>query len=152
LRALTQVERNKLETKGHGVIGETGPDYIPLSNRCNDYRINREEQKYLTFTGVSGVSEQDAMVQDSQGLIADRTLEHLTPTDAAVVRFRRVVLKGARELAGGVLPKVATNAEAYCVRSGSTIAKGDLSFADVMHQRFANPIGQVYSTNPEQVK
>jgi hypothetical protein len=91
------------------------------------------------------------MVQDSQGLIADRTLEHLTPTDAAVVRFRRVVLKGARELSGGVLPKVATNAEAYCLRSGSTIAAGDLSFAGVMHQRFANPIGQVHSAKSEEI-
>ena len=151
LRPLTQSERNKLESTGHGVIGETGPDYIPLSNRSNDYRINREDQRYRTFTGVSGVSEQDAMVQDSQGLIADRTLEHLTPTDAAVVRFRRVVLKGARELSGGVLPKVATNAEAYCLRSGSTIAAGDLSFAGVMHQRFANPIGQVHSAKSEEV-
>ena len=116
-----------------------------MSNRNNNYRINRDDQKHKTFTGVNGVSEQDAMIQDSQGFIADRTLEHLTPTDAAVVRFRRVVLKGARDLAGGVLPKVATNAEAYCVRSGSTIAPADLTFANVMLQRFDNPIGQVQS-------
>jgi len=151
LRELSAVERNKL-TSGHGVIGETGPDFIPLSNRNNDYRINREDQKHKTFTGVNGVSEQDAMIQDSQGLIADRTLEHLTPTDAAVVRFRRVVLKGARELSAGVAPKVATNCEAYCVRSGSTIAAENLSFADVMLQRFDNPIGQVQSVKQKELE
>ena len=151
LRELTSIERNKLES-GHGVIGETGPDFIPLSNRNNDYRINRQDQKHKTFTGVNGVSEQDAMIQDSQGLIADRTLEHLTPTDAAVVRFRRVVLKGARELAGGVLPNVATNSEAYCVRSGSTIAAENMTFANVMLQRFNNPIGQVLTAKEKRIQ
>ena len=33
------------------------------------------------------------MAQDSQGLIADRTREHLTATDVAIVRFRRLMLE-----------------------------------------------------------
>jgi len=41
------------------------------------------------------------MVQESQGAIADRTREHLTPTDAAIVRFRRIMLTGAKALGDG---------------------------------------------------
>jgi hypothetical protein len=35
--------------------------------------IDREEEKRPSFNGVRGIAEQDAMVQDSQGLIVDRT-------------------------------------------------------------------------------
>ena len=32
------------------------------------------------------------MIQQSQGLVADRTRENLTATDAAIVRFRRLLI------------------------------------------------------------
>ncbi len=140
-RRLSDAERTKFGT-GHGVIGEVGPDYVSLRNRHNDYQIDRDEQRHRTFTGVRGVSEQDAMVQDSQGLIADRTLEHLTPTDAAVVRFRRVVLHGARDLAHGTPPAVAQDAGAYCMRSGSWVAAGAKTFNEVMLERFSHEAGR----------
>ena len=38
------------------------------------------------------------MIQQSQGFIADRTRENLTATDAAIVKFRRTVMEGARRL------------------------------------------------------
>ena len=146
-RPLSAAERDKLAA-GHGVIGAVGPDYVPLSNRANDYRIDREEQKHRTFTGVRGVSEQDAMIQDSQGLIADRTREHLTPTDAAVVRFRRAVLAGAADLADGVLPPAAQDGEAYCLRSGSWVANRSMAFEDVMIERFGDKTGRAPALNP----
>ena len=139
-RPLGDAERAKLAA-GHGVLGQVGQDYLPLSNRGNDYRIDRQEQKHLTFTGIKGVSEQDAMVQDSQGLIADRTREHLTPTDAAVVRFRRVVLGGANDLAAGKRPLVANQAAAFRMRSGSWVAHRAVAFPAVMEQRFADQTG-----------
>ena len=57
------------------------PNYVPLRRRENDYLMDRRKQKFENFTGIDGVSEQDAAIQDSQGLIADRTVEHLGPTD-----------------------------------------------------------------------
>ena len=140
-RPLSEAERAKLAA-GHGVLAETGPDFVPLSRRENEYRLDREDQRLRTYTGVRGVSEQDAMIQDSQGLIADRTREHLTPTDAAVVRFRRVALAGASALAEGTLPAAAQDGEAYRLRSGSWVAPRELSFAEVMMQRFASKAGQ----------
>jgi len=140
-RPLSEAERTKLAA-GHGVLAEIGPDYVPLSRRENDYRIDRDDQRHRTFTGVRGVSEQDAMIQDSQGLIADRTTEHLTPTDAALVRLRRVLLDGAKALEDGMPPAVAGDAEAYRLRSGSWVAQRDVAFTDVMLQRFADRAGR----------
>ena len=147
-RPLGDAERAKLAA-GHGVLGQVGQDYLPLSNRANDYRIDRQEQKHLTFTGIKGVSEQDAMVQDSQGLIADRTREHLTPTDAAVVRFRRVVLGGANDLAAGKRPPVADQPAAFRMRSGSWVANRAVAFPAVMEQRFADQTGLAPAHAPE---
>ena len=72
------------------------PHYIPIRRRENDYLIDRAKQKTETYTGIEGVSEQDACIQDSQGLIADRTIEHLGPTDMGVIRFRRLMLEAVR--------------------------------------------------------
>ena len=80
-------------------MAELGPGFVPLRNRSNDYLIDRDDQKHRSFTGVRGIAEQDQMAQESQGFIADRTREHLSPTDIAVVRFRRVMLDGAKALA-----------------------------------------------------
>ena len=53
------------------------------------------------------MSEQDACIQDSQGFIADRTREHLGPTDLGIVRFRRLMLDLAKSLASGQEPDAA---------------------------------------------
>ena len=83
---------------------------VPIRNRDNDYLIDRDEQKHRTYTGIKGVSEQDACIQDSQGFIADRTREHLGPTDIGIVRFRRLILDAAKALAKGKEPRAASKA------------------------------------------
>ena len=76
-----------------------------------------------TVTGVEGVSEQDTMIQDSQGLIADRTREHLGPTDAWSRPPRATVM---------------------LARAGRQhVAERSLSFAEVMAKRFGDPVGCV---------
>ena len=64
----------------------------------NDYMIDRELQKTLSYTGISGVSDQDAAIQDSQGAIQDRTREHLGPTDVGIIEFRKLLMAAARAL------------------------------------------------------
>jgi nitrite reductase/ring-hydroxylating ferredoxin subunit len=142
-RPLTAEERARFEKGGYGQFAELGPGYVPLRNRSNDYLIDREEQKQRSFTGVRGIAEQDAMAQDSQGLIADRTREHLTPTDVAVVRFRRVMLEAARALRDGREPEAPRRAAGYRVRAGGAVAPAKLSFEEVMRERFGTPSGKV---------
>ena len=119
--------------------------WVPLRNRDNDYLIDRVDQKLRTFTGIRGISEQDACIQDSQGFIADRTREHLSPTDIAVVRFRRVMLDGARSLRDGQEPAAAHRHQSYRLRSGGAIAPSRLSFEQVMQERFGSATGRVPS-------
>ena len=78
---------------GNGVISEVDENYVPLRNKSNDYLIDRKLQKTKSYTGIKGVSEQDAAVQDSQGPIADRTREHLGPTDLGIMHFRKLVME-----------------------------------------------------------
>ena len=142
-RPLTEAERAKFAKGGFGQFAELGPGYVPLRNRTNDYLIDRDEQKHRSFTGVRGIAEQDALAQDSQGVIADRTREHLTATDVAIVHFRRLMLSSAKALAGGVEPAAAKRPASYRVRAGGALTSDELSFGEVMKQRFGTETGRV---------
>ena len=141
-RPLGDDERQRL-VDGHAVFATLGPDYRPLANRSNDFLIDRDEQRERTFTGVKGLAEQDAMIQQSQGYIVDRTKEHLTRTDAAIVRFRRRVLDAAKALAGGEEPDAPYAADHYCTRPGSWFTGRAVEFDDVLVERFGDPLGRV---------
>ncbi|ANN65503.1 Rieske 2Fe-2S domain-containing protein [Bordetella bronchialis] len=141
-RDLTPAEIAQLKG-GHGVVAEVDERFIPLRNLSNGYLLDRQEQKHKTYTGVRGVAEQDAMIQESQGRIADRTREHLTATDAAIVRLRRTLLAGARALAQGTEPRAPWCHEAYRLRSGSWVASEGRSFEDIMQERFGSITGRV---------
>ena len=43
-------------------------------------------QRQSSYTGIEGISEQDAAIADRQGLIADRTRELLGQTDLGIVQ------------------------------------------------------------------
>jgi hypothetical protein len=102
-RPLTGAERDSYD-RGNGVISEVDANYVPLRNKANDYLIDRKLQKTRSYTGIKGVAEQDAAVQDSQGPIADRTSEHLGPTDLGIMHFRKTVMDAARALQQGEAP------------------------------------------------
>jgi nitrite reductase/ring-hydroxylating ferredoxin subunit len=142
-RDLPPAERARYERGGFGQFAELGDSFVPLRNRANDYLIDRAAQKSTSFTGVAGIAEQDALAQDSQGLIADRTREHLSPTDMAIVRFRRLLLGGARDLAAGTLPAAAARPAAYRVRGGGALAPVDQPFDAMMRDRFGSTTGRI---------
>lgn len=70
----------------------------------NDYLIDRDAQRQVSFTGVPNFMAQDLMVTESMGAIADRTREHLGATDLAVTRLRSILLQAARGLSTGEQP------------------------------------------------
>ncbi|MCB1744384.1 MAG: Rieske 2Fe-2S domain-containing protein [Gammaproteobacteria bacterium] len=140
-RPLGEAERRRIEA-GHGIVAAVDADFRGLRNKANDYLIDREAQKQHSYTGVRGLAEQDAMIQESQGPIADRTRERLTATDAAVVRMRKVVLAGAKALAAGDEPTAPWQHEAYNARPGSWMAAQGMSFEDVMVERFGDRLGR----------
>ena len=142
-RDLHEAELAKIK-EGHGIFAEVGPDYMPVRNRSNDYDIDREVQKHQTYTGVKGTAEQDIMIQQSQGWIADRTRENLTATDAAVVHFRRLLSGQARALTeNGEEPAAPHDPEAYCTRPGAWVTSSDKELEAVLVERFGHPRGRV---------
>ena len=67
----------------------------PFRNPGDDYLLDRQAQKTRSFTGIEGLSEQDAAIQDSQG--PSRTARGvLGATDLGIVRFWRLILSAAR--------------------------------------------------------
>jgi phenylpropionate dioxygenase-like ring-hydroxylating dioxygenase large terminal subunit len=141
-RPLTLAEQARF-AGGSGIHAEVDAHHVPLRRRENDYLIDRVKQKTETYTGIEGVSEQDACIQDSQGLIADRTTEHLGPTDMGVVRFRRLILDAARALARGTPPSALAHPDAYRVRGGGAIAPASAPLAEVMRNRFGHQHGLI---------
>lgn len=141
-RPLTEEERQSYR-RGGAVYPEMDSEYRPIRNRSNDYLIDRNLQKSENFTGIVGVSEQDAAIQDSQGRIADRTREMLGPTDIGVVQFRRLMLEAAKALESGTEPPWVDNPDAYLVRAGGAVAAEEAPFEAVMRERFGHPLGLV---------
>ncbi len=139
-RPLTQGERDAYAA-GFGIFAEVDEHFMPLRNRENDYLIDRKLQANGNFTGITGISEQDAAIADSQGLIADRTQEMLGQTDLGVVRFRRLLLGAADAVAQGKRPRGADAPDAYRVRSGDAMSEADAPALSVVQQRFGARAG-----------
>jgi hypothetical protein len=93
-------------------------------NRDNDYLINREMQRTFNYTGIGGIILQDQAVTESMGSIEDRTFEHLAPSDMAITRTRRMLIRAVQEFQdSGKLPGLATNPQlARGVRGGAFFA------------------------------
>jgi len=66
----------------------------------NDYLVDRQRQKTHNFTGMEDETPiQDAAMQESMGAIVDRSREHLSASDAAIIRMRRRLMDTADALA-----------------------------------------------------
>jgi phenylpropionate dioxygenase-like ring-hydroxylating dioxygenase large terminal subunit len=140
-RPLTDTERAHY-ARGHGIFAAVDENFVPIRNRDNDYLIDRSAQRHSNFTGIEGISEQDAAIADSQGPIADRSRELLGQTDLGIVRFRQLLLQAAEDLGNGLRPKGSDQASAYRVRSGDAMAATDTRLPDVLEQRFGSLAGQ----------
>ena len=104
-----------------GMWGPINEDYVPVQNKGNDYLMNRNVQKTESFTGIEGIPNQDAAVQESMGPIVDRSKERLGTSDSAIIAFRKLMLQLAKELQKGKAPSAAIHGDWYKVRSVSIL-------------------------------
>jgi phenylpropionate dioxygenase-like ring-hydroxylating dioxygenase large terminal subunit len=121
-RPLNELEWAAIKS-GQSIYAELVPGtYRPAANKDNDYLIDREGQKSgRYYSGVKGISMQDASIQESMGPITDRTQEYLAPTDIAIVKARRRLLDAVATLAKGVSPP-GIAPETHRVRSASFVS------------------------------
>ena len=82
-------------------------------------------------------------MQDSQGPIADRTREHLGPTDLGIMHFRKLVMEAARALQQGEAPSHLAHQDRYAVRSGACVTSKAKDLSAVMVERFGDATGYV---------
>jgi phthalate 4,5-dioxygenase oxygenase subunit len=95
--------------------------FRPVTTRENDYLIDREEQRNLTYSGIPGRG-QDGAVTESMGHIYQRNKEHLGVTDSGIIRMRRLLIRAARELQeNATVPVAVDKPESYKVRSGGIV-------------------------------
>jgi phthalate 4,5-dioxygenase len=102
------------------------PGYRLKQNLDNDYKIDRERQKKLTFTGIpGGANTQDIAITEGMGPIADRTKEHLGTSDRAVITARQLLLEAGRDVAEGRKPRGLDPATYRNVRAYDAVVKRD---------------------------
>jgi phthalate 4,5-dioxygenase len=77
----------------------------------NDYGIDREAQRVLSYTGVADAGSQDRMMTESMGPIYDRTKEHWGTTDLAIIRMHALLLDAALALQEHGTPPPATSGD-----------------------------------------
>ncbi|MPZ49005.1 MAG: Rieske 2Fe-2S domain-containing protein [Dehalococcoidia bacterium] len=100
-------------------------------NMANQYLIDRDIQKRVTFTGIEGVNTQDRAVQESMGAIADRTLERLGTTDRMVIYARRSLLRAINTVRdGGEPPGVAPTY--YKLRAASKVLPKQVNWFEAL--------------------
>jgi len=129
-------EELKRSKEWRGIHTENHPDTDhAIRNKANDYLIDRALQASgASYTGMKGLGTQDCAIQESMGPVADRTLEHLLASDAAIVKIRRLLLQTLNDHAAGKeLPGL--DPKSFRVRSTRYEAPKGAPFAETMKDR-----------------
>jgi phthalate 4,5-dioxygenase oxygenase subunit len=130
-RPLTTEEVAAMDA-GMGIHVEYIPGtFYPIANRENNFLIDRAAQRAKkSFSGVKGISMQDASLQESMGRIQDRTHERLGTSDAAIIAARRTLLRAAEALADAGTTPIGLEAEAQYIRSASLLIPKGVPFTE----------------------
>ena len=110
----------------------TSNAYMPVRNQGNNYLINREAQRGISFTGIGTARAQDRSIQESMGQVVPREKEHLGTTDKGIIQFRRLMLRLARDLQEGQEPMQPWTPEVYNPISCSVVVDRSLPWPDCL--------------------
>lgn len=131
-RPLTAAEVEGYRSGGHDYALLTPGTYLPQGNRENDFLQDRRLQSRSSFTGIQSAQLQDLAIQESQGLVHDRSREKLMPSDMPIAQCRRILAEAAmahqRE---GRLPPGATDADVFSGYAYAITRPRDMGFDEV---------------------
>jgi phenylpropionate dioxygenase-like ring-hydroxylating dioxygenase large terminal subunit len=130
-RALTNDERQAMKD-GHGVHSRNIPGtYRPMENKDVDYLMDRDAQKRgETFSGIRGIAQQDASLQESMGPIVDRTKERLVSSDTGIIKARQKLRKAIEALRDDGVEPPGVDPAHHRVRSAAIVLPQAESFID----------------------
>jgi phenylpropionate dioxygenase-like ring-hydroxylating dioxygenase large terminal subunit len=146
-RALTPEERQAMKD-GHGVHSRNIPGtYRPEENKDVDYLMDRAGQKRgETFSGVRGIAQQDASLQESMGPVVDRTKERLVSSDTGIIKARQKLRKAVEALRDeGVTPPGVDTAH-HRVRSAAVVLAQEESFIESARDALAARPGVAHTS------
>ncbi len=130
IRPLEEREVKAMEN-GEGIHCLVDKNFRSIANKDNDYLMDRAGQKSgKTYSGVEGFAMQDASVQESMGVIVDRSQENLVPSDMGVVMARRQLMAAAKALAEEGKEPPGVQPHTHHVRSASVVLRPDQHFKD----------------------
>ncbi|MEX2598143.1 MAG: phthalate 4,5-dioxygenase, partial [Dehalococcoidia bacterium] len=84
--------------------------------KSNDWMLDRKMQREENFTGILGVNTQDRALQETMGVIADRSLERLGTSDRAIIAARKLLLQAVKTIEDGGSPP-GTGTQFYHIRA-----------------------------------
>lgn len=132
-----EIERRRSGDIGHcvdflPVTAEAASQWSPAANQRNDYLSDYDGLHATQFSAIHGVWAQDKAVAESMGPIADRSEEHLSPSDLGIVRWRRAMLRAAREIDGP--SRQPASCEAQLVRSASFVCPSGADWESIARE------------------
>jgi len=133
-----------LQWSANSLNAETVPgSERTVRNRDNDYLIDRQLQSSgRSFTGITGVGQQDSAIQESMGPILDRSREHLGTADISIITLRRVLQRALTDLETGA-PIQGFDACAQQLRSVAIELPAGVSFADAGYEQLKERSGML---------
>jgi hypothetical protein len=146
-RALTNAEVQAMKD-GHGVHSRNIPGtYRPQENKDNDYLMDREAQKRgETFSGVRGIAQQDASLQESMGPIVNRTKERLVSSDTGIIKARQKLRKAIEALRDDGATPPGVDPEHHHVRSAAIVLPRAESFIESSRDALAARAGVAHTS------
>ena len=117
-------------------------DVRTAANRENDYFMDWELHRTRMFCGIPGFGVQDQAIQESQGLVVDRTKERLGTSDTAIIQVRKRLLNAARALRDQGAEPPGLRAQAFLVRSASAVLDAGANWVEGAKARIVVRPGQ----------
>jgi phthalate 4,5-dioxygenase len=146
-RKLSDRDVNDMKA-GLGIHCEYVPGtFRPLSNKDNDYRMDRAAQKAgRYYSGIAGFAIQDSSLQESMGPICDRTKENLVSTDNGIIMARHRLMRAAKALAEKGVTPPGVDPEHHKVRSASIVLKPDQAFKEAAKEALTSAPGKAHAS------
>jgi hypothetical protein len=79
---------------GNGSVHVDQTTFRSFDNRANNWGLDREAQRTVSFSGVKGINVQDRLVQEAVGPIVDRSRENLGQSDLPLIGLRKKMMEG----------------------------------------------------------
>jgi hypothetical protein len=113
------------------------------ANASNDYMIDYEHQRTLTFSGIPREGKlQDMAVMESMGHIYDRTMEHLGRLDTMIIAVRRSLLGAAKaHRDDGTIHATVDSPKLYRVRSVEIMLKEGVDWFEATEEHRSTDSG-----------